>query len=126
LHLTLKVSAILAAALFASAAEAAELPDGTYSCELYSGGMIMHLGEIEIAGNRYRGPAYDGAFEGSYDFEVTDAGTINWGGPLGGFDLDGQTVVSTVLTDAGGNRTGFDVTIQLESGNFSTVSCYPQ
>ena len=106
-------------------ARAAELQDGTYRCEMYSGTMIMHLGDIEIEGTSYRGPANDGNYEDSYDFELTDAGTINWGGPMGGFDSGGNTIVSSVLTgDA--ERPGFDITIQLQSGNFSTVSCIPQ
>ena len=106
-------------------ANAADLPDGTYRCEMYSGGMTMHLGDIEIDGTSYRGPANDGNYEGTYEFELTDAGTINWGGPMGGFDSGGNTIVSSVL--AGDNdRPGVDITMQLKSGNFSTVSCIPQ
>ena len=106
-------------------ASAANLPDGTYICQLYSGGMMMNLGSIEISGSTYRGPAYDGNYEGSYPFELTDAGTINWGGPMGGFDSGGNTIVSTVLVKDG-NQQAFDVTMQLESGNFTTVSCIPE
>jgi hypothetical protein len=104
---------------------AATLPEGVYRCELYSGTMLMHLGDIAISNNSYQGPAFDGAFEGSFPFEVTDSGTINWGGPLGGFSTGGNTVVASVLT-LNGTDTAFDITIQLESGNFSTVSCSPQ
>ena len=111
--------------LGAISAQAAELPDGLYRCEMYSGSMLMHLGDIEIAGSNYRGPASDGNYDGTFEFQLTDAGTINWGGPMGGFSSGGNTVVSTVLTgDAA--RPGFDIMIQLQSGNFSTVSCSPQ
>ena len=109
----------------ATPAFAAALPDGVYRCQMYSGSMMMHLGDIAIAGNSYQGPAYDGQYEGSYTYERTKKGTINWGGPLGGFDLDGNTVVATVVTGSG-DTIGFDVTIELESGNFSTVSCSPE
>lgn len=115
----------LTLAVLPLAARAASLPDGTYVCQLYSGGMTMNLGSIEISGNSYRGPAYDGNYEGSYPLQVTDAGTINWGGPLGGFEGEGQKVVSSVLTKDG-NNTALDVTIQMPSGNFTTVSCIPE
>lgn len=115
----LRLLPILSAALAATPAVAAELDDGTYQCTL---GPAM-MGGIEIVGNTYKGPAYDGKYEGTYTFEVTDGGTINWNGPLGGLDSGGNKVVSTVLTDTGGGKTGFDFTIQLPSGNFSTVNC---
>ncbi len=105
---------------FSSAA--ASLPDGTYRCELYSGTMLMHLGDIAINGNTYQGPASDGNYEGTYEYELTDSGTINWGGPMGGFDSGGNRIVSTVLK-RNGDDLAFDVMIQLQSGNFSTVSC---
>lgn len=107
----------------AGQALAAELADGTYRCTL---GMNAHMGDIEIENGMFRGPAYDGEYGEAYPIEVTEAGTINWGGPLGGLSSGGNTVVSTVLKDAGGGRVGFDITIQLESGNFSTVSCSPE
>jgi hypothetical protein len=116
LFLSVPVAAVLVAA---SPAAAANLADGTYQCTL--GSALM--GGIEIVGNTYKGPAYDGKYEGTYTFEVTEGGTINWNGPLGGLDSGGNKVVSTVLTDTGGGKTGFDFTIQLPSGNFSTVNC---
>lgn len=100
---------------------APKLADGIYRCTISS----MHLGDMEIIGDRYRGPAYDENWEGTYVFEETDKGTINWGGPLGGISEAG-IVVSTVLTDAGKNRFGYDITIQNKGGSFQTVSCYPQ
>lgn len=102
---------------------AAALPDATYRCEMYSGTMIMHLGDIAISGNTYQGPAWDGNYEGTYDYELTEGGTINWGGPMGGFSSGGNTIVSTALV-RNGEDLAFDITMQLESGNFSTVSCF--
>jgi len=111
----------MAAFAFVGPAASAELPDGRYSCWISS----MMLGQIEIEGGVYRGPAFDGKYEGDYPFELTEAGTINWGGPLGGMSSDGNTVVSTVLKDAGDGKIGFDITIQNSRGNFQTISCAP-
>ncbi|HEV7251797.1 MAG TPA: hypothetical protein VGN97_01660 [Mesorhizobium sp.] len=119
----LGVLAALALVGMAGQGLAAQLEDGTYRCTL---GMNAHMGDIEISDGAFRGPAYDGDYGEAYPLEVTDAGTINWGGPLGGLSSGGNTVVSTVLKDAGGGRVGFDIMIQLESGNFSTVSCSPE
>jgi hypothetical protein len=107
--------------LGSSFAAGAELPDGVYYCSI----SMMHLGDIEISGDSYRGPAFDGKYTAEYPFEVTDAGTINWGGPLGGISSDGNTVVSTTLKNAGGGKIGFDIVIQNSRGNFQTVSCAP-
>ena len=81
--------------------------------------------DIEINGDTYQGPAWDGNYEGRYPFEVTDSNTINWGGPLGGFEGDGMEVVSTVLK-RDGTDIAFDVMIAMPSGNYSTVSCSPE
>ncbi|MDB5523038.1 MAG: hypothetical protein JWM58_801 [Rhizobium sp.] len=101
---------------------AAELPDGLYDCSISS----FRLGQIEISQGVYRGPAHDRNFEGDYPFEVTESGTINWGGPLGGISTGGNKVVSTEIKDAGGGRVGFDIMIQNERGNFQTISCSPE
>lgn len=105
-------------------AAAAELKEGTYECTI--GYPIRSMGNIEIVGSTYRGPAYDGKYEGRYAFEVTKGGTINWEGPLGGLSSGGNKVVATVLKDTGDGQIGFDITVQLKSGNFSTVNCSPQ
>ena len=117
-HLAISLSLLLLSALPASAATL--LPDGLYGCTISN----MFLGEIEISGGTYRGPAFDGNWGDSYPFEVTEQGTINWGGPLGGISAAGK-VVSSVIGNAGGNRVGFDITIQNDRGNFQTISCLP-
>lgn len=116
----LRLTAFPAILFFVGHAGAADLADGSFTC--YLGEMV--LGQIELDAGKFRGPAFDGAFEGDYPFEVTASGTINWGGPLGGLSSDGNTVVSTVLKKAG-DRTGFDITIENSRGNFQTISCYP-
>ena len=108
-------------AVLAGKASAAELADGVYNCYISS----MMLGQIEIDGAVYRGPAFDQNWEGDYPFQVTAAGTIDWGGPLGGISAAGK-VVSTVLKDAGGGTVGFDIMIQNDRGNFQTISCSPE
>ncbi|CAG0966341.1 MAG: hypothetical protein F9K19_04740 [Rhizobiaceae bacterium] len=115
-----RIAAILAGLFFAGHAAAADLKDGSFTC--YLGSMV--LGQIELEAGMFRGPAFDGNFEGDYPFEVTASGTVNWGGPLGGLSSDGNTVVSTVLKKAG-DRIGFDITVQNARGNFQTISCYP-
>jgi len=117
--LGLSAAAALAAALASVPAFAAELKDGTYQCTL---GSVL-LGTIEIAGNTYKGPAYGGKYDGTYEFAVAADGTIDWKGPLGGLDSGGNKVVASLLRDTGGGRIGFDFTLQLPSGNFSTVNC---
>ncbi|MDB5507437.1 MAG: hypothetical protein JWR75_2075 [Devosia sp.] len=98
-----------------------ELKDGRYNCTLGT----YYMGDIELEDGQYRGPAWDGKFEGDYPYELTEGGTINWDGPLGGLSSGGNTVVATVLGDVGGT-VGFDITIQLENGNFSQVTCSPE
>ena len=115
-----RIFAFFAVLFFAGHAAAADLKDGSFTCHL--GNMV--LGQIELEAGMFRGPAFDGNFEGDYPFEVTGSGTINWGGPLGGLSSDGNTVVSTVLKKAG-DRIGFDITVQNARGNFQTISCYP-
>lgn len=117
----MRLLALLAAFLSVSSAIASELADGEYYCSI-SG---AHLGNIRIEGDRYAGPAYDGAYEAEYPFVVADGRVINWGGPLGGISDAGE-VVSTVLKKAGGGRIGFDITIRNPRGNFQTISCEPQ
>jgi hypothetical protein len=116
------MAAAAAATLWIGTASAAELADGLYDCTIGS----AFLGTIRIAGGTFSGPAFDGQFEGDYPFDASDGRTINWGGPLGGITDEGD-IVSTVLTDAGHDRTGFDITIQNKSsGNYQTISCSPQ
>jgi hypothetical protein len=111
-------TALLAAA---GSSAAAELENGMYACTLGS----MTLGDIWIKDGTYVGPSFDEG-DPAYSFELTDAGTINWGGPMGGMDSDGNSVVSTVLKDAGGGKAGFDITLQTGTGNFDTSNCSPE
>jgi hypothetical protein len=109
-------------AAIAGDAMAGTLQDGDYGC--YVGNSF--LGTIQISGNVYRGPAFDGRYEGDYSYTVSDQGTIDWGGPLGGISSGGNKVASTVLTDAGNGRHGFDITIQNSESNFQSINCSPQ
>ena len=101
------------------------LPDGTYYCGVSSGGMVAHMGDIEVSDGFYRAPAYDGAYGDWYRMKVTQAGTIAWGGPLGGFESEESTIVSTQIK-LDGTRAAFDVLLQLASGNFLSISCVPK
>jgi hypothetical protein len=103
----------------AGIAAAAQLPDGSYYCSI-SG---MGSGSIEIVGNTYKGPAFDGNYEGTYEYELTNAGTVNWFGPVGAYTEDGYAIVSTV-TYGGDTIRGFDMIIdQPDSDNMASVGC---
>jgi hypothetical protein len=106
----------------AATAYAASLQDGEYSCSLNSRTV---LGSIWIKGDTYVGPSFDRG-DPAHRFQVTERGTVNWSAPLGGMDTGGNHVVGTVIKDAGGGKTGFDIQLQTETGNFHTVSCDPQ
>jgi hypothetical protein len=116
------VAAALVPAAFALPASGAGLQDGIFDC--YIG--TAFLGNIKIENGTFAGPAFDGNYEGSYPVEVTGAGTINWGGPLGGMSSGGNTVVASVLKDRGHGRIGFDITLQNGQGNFQSVGCDPE
>jgi hypothetical protein len=118
--LKLRIVAALLCAAIPFAASAASLENGEYRCVIGS----YYLGSIEIKGNKYRGPAFDGNYERSYKFSVAGQ-TIQWGGPLGGISEAGK-VQSTVLKDAGNDRLGFDILILNDRGNYQTISCYPE
>lgn len=105
------------AAVPASAA-AYEMPDGDYRCSIGS----FVLGVIKLENGSYQGPAHDGNYEGAYPFEVTESGTIDWGGPLGGMSSGGNKVLGTVIV-RDGDALAFDITLQNSRGNFQTVSC---
>jgi hypothetical protein len=87
--------------------------------------MVYFMGDIELRDGFYRGPAFDGQFGDWYPMDTTPEGTINWRGPLGGFESDYSRVVSTAIKSDGGNP-AFDVILQLQSGNFMGVSCVPK
>ncbi len=99
-------------------AQAYEMPDGDYRCSIGS----FVLGVIKLENGTYQGPAHDENYEGAYPFEVTDSGTINWGGPLGGMSSGGNKVMGTVIV-RDGDALAFDITIQNSRGNFQTISC---
>ena len=85
----------------------------------------MQLGSIWIKGNTYVGPSRDPGGE-AHSLEVTPSGTVNWSSPMGGMDTDGNHVVGTVIRDAGGGKTGFDIQFQTETGSMHVASCGPQ
>jgi len=101
------------------------LPNGVYYCGKSTGGMVFFMGEIELLDGFYRGPAFDGQFGEWYPVEITPEGTLNWRGPLGGFESDTSRVVSTQIKSDGG-QPAFDVLLKMASGNFMSISCVPK
>ena len=95
----LGLAIFVAAAMAAAPASAKSIDEGTYTCMYYIGDTLLSMGDIEITGDSYRGPAYDGKYGPSYDYELTDDGYIVWRGPLGGLTSDGNQVGTSTFED---------------------------
>jgi hypothetical protein len=96
------------------------MPAGLYDCWIGS----MNLGQIALKGDKFRGPAFDGRYEGPAGRYAMSGPTIDWEGPVGGISLAGAIVSTVAKGWDDGTLSGFDVTLQnAESGNFQTVSC---
>jgi hypothetical protein len=110
--------ALLATAAFAHP----KLPDGTYVCM-----MEQYLaGDIEVAGNTYKGPAFDGRYEGTYDFEVDDFDNIHWGGPVGGYTEPGYTLIAPrVVSRDDDDNPGIEMSVKQDPSQFiHFVQCF--
>lgn len=90
--LKLAVLAALAAAIASPALAGGMLPDGTYDCMLDNGYLA---GSMEIVGNSYKGPAFDGKYEGAYPFET---------GPQGGLFLKGPWAATPIRASSSSAR----------------------
>ncbi len=119
-------SVLVAAALaaLASPAFAVELPDGTYDCVLdgrYGGG------SMEIVGRTYKGPAFDGKYEGAYDLELDAAnGNITFLGPVGGYTEEGFQLIGGMVVDVGNGTPGIQLEVRQDgSDNIHFVVCSP-
>lgn len=101
-----------------------ELPDGLYVCSFFSLGMINIVGDMEIEGAAYRGPSFDKAWDGTYPYLVQPDGSIEWGGPLGGYvEPDFRIARSSVAEDG----EGFGFTVAMQPDDFEIdISCSPQ
>ena len=87
------IFAFVTTVLLAAPAQSANVsvPDGTYDCSAYMP-MFIYAGELQVQGNRYRGPSLDKAFSlGWIDF---DAGIRL---PPAGICSDGPPVPSVRL-----------------------------
>ena len=74
------VFAMAALVLFATPALAGgQIPDGTYQC--YMDGYLN--GEMVISDNTYKGPNYDGKYDGTFTFAVGGDNGITFNGPIG-------------------------------------------
>jgi hypothetical protein len=117
--LKIAVLAVLLAGVVSPAIAGGAIPDGTYQCQ-----MDGHLnGEIVILGATYKGPNYDGEFDGTYNFAVS-ADNITWVGPLGLYnDPTMQHLGSMVVKDDNG-RPAIQIHIKLQdSDNVHIADC---
>lgn len=101
------------------------LPDGLYECSMFTGTYLMGFGSIEIKGNRFRGPGYDGKYENDWEgYTLTDQDVILWDGPLVGLDSGGSSVVSSIWQQDAPDKPFFiNLTVQSPAGNFNTITC---
>jgi hypothetical protein len=113
------VLALLTTPAFASGL----LPDGTYECMMDS----YIAGNMEIAGTTYQGPAFDGAYEGTYEFEIDPpTGNITWHGPVGGYTQPGIQLIGSMLVDVGNGVPGIQMQVRNDgSDNIHFVVCTP-
>ena len=117
-------------AAFAHPAVAAPAPnrlaDGTYHCEVYALGVFIHLGDIVIEGDTYRGPFHFGPPPEPHRYEMSPEGEITWLGPLGGFTSGGNSVGITQVTKNSEQAASFDIIMREASGNYSAATCDKQ
>ena len=100
------------------------LPNGSYECSAYLPDYIF-AGELQVDGNRYRGPSLDGDFElGWIEFDSdADGNVFLIGKPFGGFTGMGFTVTAAVVdTDNNGNIL-LQTSILSDSGSTFTIEC---
>ncbi len=113
------------AAAPASAGADGGLPDGLYECSMFTGTYLMGFGSIEIKGNQFRGPGYDGEYETDWEgYTLTDQDVILWDGPLAGLDSGGSSVVSSIWQQDAPDKPFFiNLTVQTPAGNYNTITC---
>ena len=117
------VLAMLLGAVAAPAFAAGNLPDGTYDCMLDNGYIA---GSMEIDGNMYKGPAFDGAYQGAYPFEAGADGTLVFKGPVGGYTDPGYTLVGALVVKEG-DHLSIELHVKQDSSdNVHFVLCSPR
>lgn len=122
-------SLILSASMASPASaepEPGRLADGTYHCEVYSLGMFIHLGDIVIEADTYRGPYRFGPPPPAHKYELSPEGEITWHGPLGGFTSGGNSIDITQVTANSEQAASFDIIMREVSGNYSATTCDKQ
>lgn len=115
---TIVLAAVLAA-LALPAYAAGELPDGTYDCMM--GEYIA--GSMEIDGNMYKGPAFDGNYEGAYPFQIGANHGLFLKGPVGGYTDPGYQLVGALVVEDG-NQPAIELHVKQDgSDNIHFVLC---
>jgi hypothetical protein len=102
------------------------LVDGVYHCEVYTLGQFIHLGDIIIEGDSYRGPYWFGPPPPPQKYELSPEGDLTWLGPLGGFTSGGNSIDLTQVTANSDAAASFDIIMREASGNFSATTCDKQ
>ena len=108
----------LAAAFGPGQAPAAErLPEGTYTCVMLSGSMLMTLGTLDIDGDKYRG--FSGSTWSTYRMA---ADGIDWTGRFAGMP-EGFVLKKGQLTGDGQGRPLIQVYYTSVSGWSQVIDC---
>jgi len=103
--------------------EPGRLAEGTYHCEVYALGMFIHLGDIIIEGDSYRGPFHFGPPPQPQKYQLSPEGEITWLGSLGGFTSGGNSIDITQVTANSDKAASFDIIMREASGNYSATTC---
>ena len=99
---------------------AGKLPDGTYDCTLDNGYIA---GSIEIDGATYKGPAFDGNYEGAYPFAVGDDYGLFLKGPVGGYTDPGYQFIGALVVK-NGDEPAIELHVKQDgSDNVHFVTC---
>lgn len=121
--LKLAALAALVAVLASPALAGGQLPDGTYDCMLDNGYLA---GSMEIAGNSYKGPAFDGKYDGAYPFETGPGGGLFLKGPVGGYTDPGFQFIGALIAQEG-DHLSIELHVKQDgSDNIHSVLCSPR
>jgi hypothetical protein len=116
---------VVATAALCGGVEAAQVPSGRYRCETGSGNDLRFSGDLAISGSTYQGPAFNGDFRETYDYQLDDSGAITWKGPLGALTRGaGLTARGQFHLDAAG-QPSFDIAVTDTTGAVVRHVCTP-
>lgn len=120
----LAVAALALTTILPAQAANLSLPDGTYDCSAYMP-MFIYAGDLEVEGNRYRGPSLDKQFSlGWIEFDSdADGNVFLIDKPFGGFTGPGYSVIAAVVTTDQTGAVLLQTSIRSDSTETFTIDC---